>query len=149
MDVDEKEKPAREAPDEKSLVKEDAKPARPEDEVRETADEEAPKEENEEGDVQGEDDDDEEADEVKLAAKQSKEFPEGFIEWEAVSLVNCGPNRANDQICVSLYDWRTFPEQFASSRDADEKALYQLLSVDVGPTIIDVLVVRVTPSPVE
>jgi hypothetical protein len=41
---------------------------------------------------------------------------------------------------VTLYDWRTFPEHFAKSRDPDEKALYHLLSKEVGPTIIGVLV---------
>ena len=46
------------------------------------------------------------------------------------------------QVCVTLYDWRTFPEQFAKSRDADEKALYQLLTKEVGPTIIEALVIR-------
>jgi flagellar biosynthesis GTPase FlhF len=44
------------------------------------------------------------------------------------------------QVCVTLYDWRTFPEQFAKSRDLDEKALYQLLTKQVGPTIIAALV---------
>jgi len=47
---------------------------------------------------------------------------------------------ADKQVCVTLYDWRTFPEQFAKSRDPDEKALYTLLTKQVGPTIIAVLV---------
>lgn len=46
------------------------------------------------------------------------------------------------QVCVTLYDWRTFPEQFAKSRDPDEKELYKLLTQEVGPTIIDALVIR-------
>lgn len=45
------------------------------------------------------------------------------------------------QVCVTLYDWRTFPEQFAKSRDPDEKALYKILD-QVAPTIIEGLVVR-------
>lgn len=44
------------------------------------------------------------------------------------------------QVCVTLYDWRTFPEQFAKSRDPDEKALYKMLE-EVGPTILEGLVV--------
>jgi hypothetical protein len=40
-----------------------------------------------------------------------------------------------------LYDWRSFPEQFAKSKDPDEKALYSLLTGQVGPTIIEALVV--------
>jgi hypothetical protein len=43
---------------------------------------------------------------------------------------------------VTLYDWRTFPEQFAKSRDPDEKALYRLLTEHVGPAVIEALVVR-------
>ena len=41
-----------------------------------------------------------------------------------------------------MYDWRTFPEQFAKSRDLDEKALYKLLKEEVGPTIIEALIIR-------
>jgi hypothetical protein len=44
---------------------------------------------------------------------------------------------------VTLYDWRTFPEHFAKSRDPDEKALYTLLTKQVGPTIIAVLVEKI------
>ena len=43
---------------------------------------------------------------------------------------------------MTLYDWRTFPEQFAKSRDPDEKELYKLLTEEVGPTIIEALVIR-------
>ncbi|BEI82391.1 hypothetical protein CcaverHIS002_0302590 [Cutaneotrichosporon cavernicola] len=68
-----------------------------------------------------------ETDEVKLAVKEAAEVPDGFIEWEAV--------------CVTLYDWKTWPEQFAKSRDPDEKALYKLLANDVAPQIIEVLTV--------
>lgn len=45
------------------------------------------------------------------------------------------------QVAVTLYDWRTFPETFAKSRDPDEKALYALLTEAVGPTVISALVV--------
>ncbi|WVW80486.1 hypothetical protein I302_102469 [Kwoniella bestiolae CBS 10118] len=51
-----------------------------------------------------------------------------FVEWEAV--------------CVTLYEWRTVPEQFAKSKDADEQALYALLTEEVGPTIIGFLVAK-------
>ncbi|WRT66001.1 uncharacterized protein IL334_002952 [Kwoniella shivajii] len=53
-------------------------------------------------------------------------IPAEFVEWETV--------------CVSLYEWRTFPEQFAKSKDLDEQALYSLLTEEVGPTIITILV---------
>ena len=82
-----------------------------------------------------------EIDEIKLAILKSNEFPEGFVEWEAVSGFHESRKIANLKVCVTLYDWRTFPEQFAKSRDADEKALYQMLAQEVGPTIIDALVV--------
>ncbi|KAK8865602.1 hypothetical protein IAR55_000746 [Kwoniella newhampshirensis] len=68
----------------------------------------------------------EDTDEVKIAAEDANTLPEGFVEWEAV--------------CVTLYDWRTFPEQFAKSKDPDEKALYELLTEEVGPKVIEVLV---------
>lgn len=42
---------------------------------------------------------------------------------------------------MTLYDWRTFPDQWAKSRDPDEKALYKLLVNDVAPQVIDVLIV--------
>lgn len=41
-----------------------------------------------------------------------------------------------------MYDWRTFPAQFAKSRDPDEKALYRLLTAEVGPTVIEALVAK-------
>ncbi|CAK9783526.1 hypothetical protein CC85DRAFT_194526 [Cutaneotrichosporon oleaginosum] len=69
-----------------------------------------------------------ERDEVKLAAREAASVPAGFIEWEAV--------------CVTLYDWRTWPEQFAKSRDPDEKALYKLLVNDVAPQIIEGLMAK-------
>jgi hypothetical protein len=40
-----------------------------------------------------------------------------------------------------LYDWRTFPEQFAKSRDPDEKNLYTFLTEEAGPQVIEALVV--------
>ncbi|WWC68318.1 uncharacterized protein I206_102243 [Kwoniella pini CBS 10737] len=55
-------------------------------------------------------------------------IPSDFVEWETV--------------CVSLYEWRTFPEQYNKSKDPDEKALYILLTQQVGPTIIDVLIAK-------
>ncbi|WVQ65253.1 uncharacterized protein L199_003426 [Kwoniella botswanensis] len=55
-------------------------------------------------------------------------IPSDFVEWEAV--------------CVTLYEWRTFPEQFAKSKDPDERALYALLTEEVGPTIIGFLVAK-------
>jgi hypothetical protein len=45
------------------------------------------------------------------------------------------------QVCVDLYDWRVFPEQFAKSSDLDEKALYTVLVHEVGPTILEALIV--------
>ena len=44
-------------------------------------------------------------------------------------------------MCVTLYDWRTFPQQFAKTRDPDEKVLYRILNDQVGPTVIEALVV--------
>jgi len=117
--------------DKKMPIGDDEKPSKAEQPMDDPVEEEPIEEDGEA---------DEEEDEVKLAAKQAKELPEGFVEWEAVS--GRGDIMTDGQVCVTLYDWRTFPEQFANSRDADEKALYQLLSVEVGPTIIDVLVVR-------
>ncbi|WVF70980.1 hypothetical protein IAT40_005776 [Kwoniella sp. CBS 6097] len=71
------------------------------------------------------------AEEVKVEEEKAEDerpsyWPDDFVEWEA--------------ICVTLYDWRTFPEQFASSKDEDEQNLYALLTGEVGPTIIEVLV---------
>ena len=51
----------------------------------------------------------------------------------------CLLKRADKQVCVSLYDWQTFPEQWAKSKHPDEKALYKVLTEDVGPQIIEVL----------
>ena len=75
----------------------------------------------------GEEEEEEETDEIKLAVKEANNLPEGFVEWEAV--------------CVTLYDWQTFPEQFKKSKDPDEKALYTMLTQHVGPTVIEALVV--------
>ena len=83
------------------------------------------KPEDAEDDAEG---DDEETDEVKLAAKEADNLPEGFVEWEA--------------ICVTLHDWRTFPEQFKKSKHPDERALYTMLAQHVGPTVIEALNVR-------
>ena len=47
-----------------------------------------------------------------------------------------------EQVCVTLYDWRTFPEQFAKSRNPDEKNLYTFLTQAVGPAVITALLVR-------
>lgn len=69
-----------------------------------------------------------EVDDVKEAVQAAANLPEGFIEWEAV--------------CVTLYDWRTWPEQFANSRHPDEKALYRLLRDSIAPTIIEALVIK-------
>jgi hypothetical protein len=44
-----------------------------------------------------------------------------------------------------LYEWQTFPEQFAKSKHPDEKALYRILTDDVGPQIIEVLEVSCAP----
>nr|XP_018265064.1 uncharacterized protein I303_03246 [Kwoniella dejecticola CBS 10117]OBR87222.1 hypothetical protein I303_03246 [Kwoniella dejecticola CBS 10117] len=56
------------------------------------------------------------------------------------------PAKQNDAeveaVCVTLYDWRTFPEQYSTSKDPDEKALYNLLTQEVGPTIISVLIAK-------
>ncbi|KAK4683745.1 hypothetical protein P7C73_g6483, partial [Tremellales sp. Uapishka_1] len=73
-------------------------------------------------------DEDDEMDEVKLAIREAGSLPEGFVEWEAV--------------CVTLYDWRTFPEKFAKSSHPDEKALYKLLKDQVGPTVLSALVIK-------
>ena len=50
-------------------------------------------------------------------------------------------NKLTIQVCVTLYDWRTFPEQFAKSRDPDEKNLYRFLTAEAGPKVIEALVV--------
>ena len=108
-----------------------------EDQLTPLPDEEQVKAEDEpeeDGEEEESEEEEEEEDEVKLAVKKAQEIPEGFIEWEAV--------------CVTLYDWRTFPEQFANSRDPDEKALYQVLTKHVGPPIIEVLVVSWRAEPV-
>ncbi|ORX35450.1 hypothetical protein BD324DRAFT_652578 [Kockovaella imperatae] len=72
--------------------------------------------------------DDDETDEVKLVAKEADNLPDGFVEWETV--------------CVTLYDWKTYPEQFKESKDPDEKALYVMLADHVGPTVIEALVAK-------
>ncbi|WVQ96981.1 hypothetical protein IAU59_004090 [Kwoniella sp. CBS 9459] len=66
--------------------------------------------------------------EEKVEDERPSYWPDDFVEWEAV--------------CVTLYDWRTFPEQFAKSKDEDEQNLYALLTEEVGPTIIEVLVAK-------
>jgi hypothetical protein len=111
-------------------------------ELEEASDEVSVKEdeEEEEEDEAHNGDDGEVEDEVKAAVKEANNLPEGFVEWEAVSGFNSFQVAADKQVCVTLYDWRTFPEQFAKSRDPDEKALYTLLTKQVGPTIIAVLV---------
>ncbi|ORY23948.1 hypothetical protein BCR39DRAFT_548463 [Naematelia encephala] len=68
------------------------------------------------------------SDEVKLAAQESNKDLENFVEWEA--------------ICVTLYDWRTYPEQFSKSRDPDEKNLYATLHDLVGPQVIEALTIK-------
>ncbi|EIW72895.1 hypothetical protein TREMEDRAFT_59057 [Tremella mesenterica DSM 1558] len=73
-------------------------------------------------------DEENEEDEVRSVAEAASNLPEGFVEWEAV--------------CVTLYDWRTWPEQFSQSRHPDEKALYHLLKNEVGPKIIEELIVK-------
>ncbi|GAA6012011.1 hypothetical protein JCM8202_004229 [Rhodotorula sphaerocarpa] len=45
----------------------------------------------------------------------------GFVEWEAV--------------CITLDDWRAFPERFASSKNRDEVRLRDLLENELVPTI--------------
>lgn len=81
----------------------------------------------------------EQDDEFEQGLKEAANLPEGFIEWEAVSEQTF---KANCEVCVSLYDWKTFPEQFAKSKHPDEKALYKLLSAEVAPQIVEVLEVR-------
>ncbi|WWC60648.1 uncharacterized protein I303_103222 [Kwoniella dejecticola CBS 10117] len=70
----------------------------------------------------------EKSDLIKQWETERSHIPTDFIEWEAV--------------CVTLYDWRTFPEQYSTSKDPDEKALYNLLTQEVGPTIISVLIAK-------
>jgi len=82
-----------------------------------------------------------------MAVKEASDLPPGFVEWEAVS----SDSHSSEywihililllKICVTLYDWRTFPETFAKSTNPDEKALYKLLKTVVGPQVIDVLIV--------
>ncbi|ODO12102.1 hypothetical protein I350_00888 [Cryptococcus amylolentus CBS 6273] len=83
--------------------------------------------EAQEEDAEEEDDgdDEEEEDIVKAAVREANAVPEGFVEWEA--------------ICITLYDYRTFPLQFASSKHPDEKALYSLLQKSICPPIIELL----------
>ena len=82
----------------------------------------------ESNDANGEEEEMEETDEVKLAVKMANTLPEDFVEWEAV--------------CVTLYDWKTFPERFAKSKDADEKALYRMVVDTVGPQVIEALTAK-------
>lgn len=84
--------------------------------------------------------------EVNLVIPEALDLQAGFIEWEAVSLRLRGQKLqdlhcSHLQVCVTLYDWRTFPEQFANSRHPDEKHLYHLLVNEVGPKVIEALVV--------
>lgn len=120
--------------------------AEPESEVAVKGDSEATAAEDDQMDIDAKEEDEEEAeqdeDEVKFAAKKANDLPEGFVEWEAVSQSGHIVDHAEIQVCVTLYDWRTFPEQFANSRDADEKALYEMLQDQVGPTIIEQLIVK-------
>lgn len=57
-----------------------------------------------------------------------------FLEWEAV--------------CVSRWDWEHFPERFKTSKDKNERALYQFLTEEAGPEAIDAFKVstRITRS---
>ncbi|RSH88163.1 uncharacterized protein EHS24_000691 [Apiotrichum porosum] len=97
------------------------------------SEDEAPIEEDVEQQEEEEDEDEEDdrepsadIDELQLAVKEeATELPEGFVEWETV--------------CVSLYDWQHYPDQWEKSKHPDEKALYKLLKDEVGPQIIEVL----------
>ncbi|WVQ71316.1 hypothetical protein IAR50_000844 [Cryptococcus sp. DSM 104548] len=82
----------------------------------------------EEDEDEDEEDGEEEEDIVKAAVREANVVPEDFIEWEA--------------ICTTLYDYRTFPLQFASSKHPDEKALYALLQKSICPPIIELLTAR-------
>ena len=42
-----------------------------------------------------------------------------------------------------MYDWKTFPNQFAKSKHPDEKAFHKLLSTEIAPQIVEVLEVIV------
>ena len=55
--------------------------------------------------------------------------------------------RADEKICVTLFDWRTWPQQFAKSKHPDERALFRMLSIEVGPKVIEALVVSCAVIP--
>ncbi|WOO85751.1 Reticulocyte-binding protein 2 a [Vanrija pseudolonga] len=82
-------------------------------------------EDDDEDDPNAVEDDTQDVDEVKLAVQEAAALPEDFIEWEAV--------------CVTLQEWSSFPEQWAKSKDADEKALYRLVADDIRPQVLEVL----------
>lgn len=106
-------------------------------------------EQNDVASVKAEDDDDEDPmaveddtqdiDEVKLAVQEAAALPEDFIEWEAVSVVQSQRLDLTPQVCITLQEWSSFPEQWAKSKDADEKALYRLVVDDIRPQVLEVL----------
>jgi hypothetical protein len=85
-------------------------------------------------------------DDFEQTIKDAKDIPADFVEWEIVSnwlrKIVCTLLAHVWQVCVTLYDWRTWPEQFAKSRDPDEKALYSLITKHVRPQVVEALIVR-------
>jgi hypothetical protein len=101
------------------------------------SDDEDEQEEAESTDEQG---DDQEEDEDEA---EEEPLPPDFVEWEAVSQSRPSGGSwpmeereltlrpAYRQICVTVEDWRAFPERFAGSRNANEKALRDYIVDDV------------------
>lgn len=47
------------------------------------------------------------------------------------------PLKPWELVCRTIDDWNTFPERFSHSKQSDEKYLYQLLTEDIRPQVIE------------
>jgi hypothetical protein len=82
--------------------------------------------------------------------REAKEAVVDWPEWETVSSPSSpsifSASRADVyrsdlllQVCVSRYDWENFPLRFAESEDVNEKKLFELLTTETAPIVIDYL----------
>ncbi|KAF6757139.1 hypothetical protein DFP72DRAFT_248163 [Ephemerocybe angulata] len=74
-----------------------------------------------------EEEEEEKVEEEEVQQEEEPEEPEepvdaNFVEWET--------------LCVTLYEWETFPEKFAKSTYYTEKAFYKLLTNVVVPEVV-------------
>lgn len=49
------------------------------------------------------------------------------------------PQQPWELVCHTAEDWEAFPEQFAKSRNRDEKYLHNVISEDIRPQVLEEL----------